>query len=96
MAITMSVVVIVISYICGEITKSFIDNIPNRYIPIQNVIIGALCGIMCFFIGLNKNIIFSITLCLISSLSAGGIFDLIKTKTTNRDSKKNKIIKNKF
>ena len=80
----------VLAYVSGEITKALIDNIPNKYIPIQNVIIGALSGIMCFFVGLNKNIISSIALCLISSLSAGGIFDLIKTKTTNTDSKNTK------
>ena len=75
-----------VTYICGAITKIFIEEIPNRYIPIQNVIIGIISGVICFFIEIDDNIIESILICLMSALSAGGISDLVDTnKKTNID-----------
>ena len=50
MTLTISVIVMLVTYICGAITKIFIEEIPNRYIPIQNVIIGIISGVICFFI----------------------------------------------
>lgn len=38
--ITYVVIVSIVTYVLGAITKLFIESIPNRYIPIQNVIIG--------------------------------------------------------
>ena len=37
MTLTISVIVMLVTYICGAITKIFIEEIPNRYIPIQNL-----------------------------------------------------------
>ena len=86
MTLTISVIVMLVTYICGAITKIFIEEIPNRYIPIQNVIIGIISGVICFFIEIDYNIIESILICLMSALSAGGISDLIDTnKKTNID-----------
>ena len=82
MTITVSVVVMVVAYVCGAITKLLINNIPDRYIPIQNVIVGKLSGVICFFVGLEENILDAIIICLMSALSAGGVSDLIKTKKT--------------
>ena len=85
MTLTISVIVMLVTYICGAITKIFIEEIPNRYIPIQNVIIG-ISGVICFFIEIDDNIIESILICLMSALSAGGISDLVDTnKKTNID-----------
>ena len=39
-------------------------------------------GIICFFVGLEENILDAIIICLMSALSAGGVSDLIKTKKT--------------
>ena len=86
MTLTISVIVMLVTYICGAITKIFIEEIPNRYIPIQNVIIGIISGVICFFIEIDDNIIESILICLMSALSASGISDLIDTnKKTNID-----------
>ena len=82
MTITVSVVVMVVAYVCGAITKAFLKDIPDRYIPIQNVIVGILSGIICFFVGLEENIVNAIIVCLMSALSAGGVSDLLKTKKT--------------
>lgn len=79
MTLTISVIVMLVTYICGAITKIFIEEIPNRYIPIQNVIIGIISGVICFFIEIDDNIIESILICLMSALSAGGISDLVDT-----------------
>ena len=79
MTLTISVIVMLVTYICGAITKIFIEEIPNRYIPIQNVIIEIISGVICFFIEIDDNIIESILICLMSALSAGGISDLIDT-----------------
>ena len=84
MTLTISVIVMLVTYICGAITKIFIEEIPNRYIPIQNVIIGIISGVICFFIEIDDDIIESILICLMSALSAGGISDLVDTnKKTN-------------
>ena len=86
MTLTISVIVMLVTYICGAITKIFIEEIPNRYIPIQNVIIGIISGVICFFIKIDDNIIESILICLMSALSAGVISDLVDTnKKTNID-----------
>ncbi len=86
MTLTISVIVMLVTYICGAITKIFIEEIPNRYIPIQNVIIGIISGVICFFIEIDDNIIESILICLMSALSAGVISDLVDTnKKTNID-----------
>ena len=79
MTLTISVIVMLVTYICGAITKIFIEEIPNSYIPIQNVIIGIISGVICFFIEIDDNIIESILICLMSALSAGGISDLVDT-----------------
>jgi len=78
MEITYVVVVFIITYVFGAITKTFIDAIPNKYIPIQNVIIGLASGIICYFCGIESNLITSIVLCFMSAIGAGGTYDLVK------------------
>ena len=38
-----------VAYVFGAITKIFIENVPNKFIPIQNVVIGILSGGCMFF-----------------------------------------------
>ena len=64
----------------SSITKVFISVIPNRYIPLQNVIIGLISAFVCYFTKIETNLFDAIILCLISTMSAGGIDDLIKIK----------------
>ena len=83
MTITLSVVIMLVAYIFGAITKIFIDKLPNKYIPIENVIIGIISGIICFYLDIDNNILNSILVGIMSTMSAGGIADLIEVKKTN-------------
>lgn len=82
MNITLSVVIMLVAYTFGAISKIFIDTLPNKYIPIQNVIIGLLSGILCFILGINTSILESILMGIMSTMSAGGLSDLINVKET--------------
>lgn len=80
MEITYIVIISVIAYICGAITKAFFDEIPNKYIPMQNVLIGIMSGLVCFIMQVEPNIFESIIFCIIATMGAGGIADLINLK----------------
>ena len=80
MEITYVIIIAIIAYICGAITKIFIDEIPNKYIPIQNVAIGLISAIICYFTGIEPNLLQAIVLCLVACMGAGGIADLINIK----------------
>ena len=77
MEITYVVVIAIIAYIFGAITKVWIDEIPNKYIPVQNVIIGVISAVICYFTGIEPNLLQAIVLCLVACMGAGGIADLI-------------------
>lgn len=81
MPITLTLIVTFVAYILGAVTKAFIPNLPNRYIPIQNVIIGLISGLLCFFLKVETNLLTSLVTYLISTMSAGGIADLISMNT---------------
>lgn len=80
MEITYVIIIAIIAYIFGAITKIFVDSIPNKYIPIQNVIIGIISAIICYFTGIEPNLLQAIVLCLVATMGAGGIADLINIK----------------
>lgn len=77
MTITYVVIIAIIAYICGAITKLFIEQIPNKYIPIQNVIIGIISALICYFTKIEPNLLQSLVLCLVACMGAGGVADLI-------------------
>ena len=60
----------------------FTQKLPNKFIPIQNVVIGIVSGIICFFLKLDDNLLNSILVGLMSTMSVGGIADLIEVKKT--------------
>lgn len=78
MEITYVVIVFIITYVFGAITKTFIDVIPDKYIPIQNVIIGVVSGLICYFMGIESDLITSLVLCFMAAIGAGGTADLVK------------------
>lgn len=80
MEITYVVIIAIVAYVLGAITKIFIDSIPNKYIPIQNVIVGIISALICYFTGIEANLLQSIVLCLVATMGAGGIADLINIK----------------
>ena len=85
MTITLSVVIMLVAYTFGDITKIFIEKLPNKYIPIQNIIIGIVSGIVCYFLKIDDSMLNSILLGIMSTMSAGGIADLIKIPKTDDD-----------
>lgn len=80
MEITYVVIISIVAYILGAITKLFIDVVPNKYIPIQNVIVGIVSALICYFSKVEPNLLQAIVLCLFATMGAGGIADLIQTK----------------
>lgn len=80
MEITYVVIIAIVAYILGSITKMFIDAVPNKYIPIQNVVVGIISALICYFTGVETNLLQSIVLCLVATMGAGGIADLINIK----------------
>lgn len=80
MEITYVVIIAVVAYILGAITKIFVDSIPNKYIPIQNVVVGIISALICYFTGIETNLLQAIVLCLVACMGAGGIADLINIK----------------
>ena len=80
MEITYVIIIAIIAYIFGAITKIFIDSIPNKYIPIQNVLIGLISAIICYFTGIEPDLLQAIVLCVVATMGAGGVADLINIK----------------
>lgn len=79
MEITYIIVVALITYIFGAITKAFIDAIPNKFIPLQNVIIGIISALVCYFTKVESSLLQAIVLCFIASTGANGIHQIIKS-----------------
>lgn len=80
MEITYTVIVALITLIFGAITKAFVEQVPDKYIPIQNVIIGILAAIVCLVFKVETDVLQAFVLCLMASLGAGGAYDLATTK----------------
>lgn len=78
MEITYIVIITIVAYILGSITKIFIDAIPNKYIPLQNVFIGITSALICYFTKIETNLLQATVLCLMATMGAGGIADLTK------------------
>ena len=80
MQITYLVIIAIIAYILVAFNKIIWESMPNKYIPIQNVIIGLGSGLICYFFKIEPNFINSMVLCLSATMSAGGIADLVNVK----------------
>lgn len=78
MEITYVVIITLVAYVLGAITKVFVTKIPNKYIPLQNVLIGLISAFICYFTKIETNLLQAIVLCLVATMGAGGIADLIK------------------
>jgi hypothetical protein len=72
------VIITVVTLVLGAITKTFIDAIPNRFIPLQNLIIGIVSAVICIVAGIETNVLQAFVLCLLSTLGANGIVELTK------------------
>lgn len=70
---------IVITYIFGILSKKY-NWVETKYIPLQNLFVGVIAGILAWLIGLSDNVIVSIVACLVGSFTAAGLYDTIKIK----------------
>lgn len=50
------------------------------YIPFQNLVIGVFAGLLVFATGINTNVLNAIIICIFSAMTAGGVYDLTRTK----------------
>lgn len=80
MELTIAGVITFVTLLLGQITKKlgFVD---KKYIPYQSCVIGLISGVICYFTGLVDNVLVSILTCLISSLSASGLYDTLEVHT---------------
>ena len=77
MEITVAIIVYVITLLLGEITKA--TSIPNKFIPLQNIIIAVLSSIVCIVFKVEGlGVLETVVTCALSSLGAGGTVDLKK------------------
>ena len=79
MEITYMIILAIVTYVFGAITKLFIETVPNKYIPMQNVLIGVLSALICYYCKIETNLLQALVLCLSATMSAGGVADLVKT-----------------
>lgn len=79
MEITYIIIIAVVAYIFGAITKAFVDKVPNKFIPLQNVVIGIISALICYFAKIETDFLQSVILCLTATMGAGGVSDLIKS-----------------
>lgn len=78
MTTNVTMVIMFVAYAFGVISKLFIAKIPNKYLPLQNLLIGFISALICFFAKLEPNFGEALIVCLMATMSAGGISDLIK------------------
>lgn len=78
MEVTYVIIIAIAAYVFWALTKVFIDDIPNRFIPLQNVLIGVISALICYFTKIEPNLLQSMVLCLSATMCSGGTADLIK------------------
>lgn len=85
MNINITVIIALVAYIFGAITKAFITKIPSKFIPLQNTIIGIISALICWLIKIEPNFITALVACMMATMSAGGIADLTKITKSEDD-----------
>lgn len=84
MEITYAVIVAIVTLAAGAITKAFVEAIPDKFIPLQNLLIGIISAVLCIVFDIEPNILQAFVLCIMASLGAGGAYDLVMTKITEK------------
>ena len=74
MNLTITSVIAFVTLLLGQITKK-IGLVDKKYIPIQNLIIGLLSGVICWLLELEPNVTKALITCVIASYGAGGLYD---------------------
>ena len=77
MQITVALIVMAVTLVAGEITK--LTSLPNKYIPLQNIIIAIIASIVCIAFNVeNMGALETVLTCIFATMSAGGIADMKK------------------
>ena len=77
MEITVALIVTAVTLVLGQITK--VTPIPNKYIPLQNVVIAIIASIICIIFNVEgMNALDTVITCIFATMSAGGLADLKK------------------
>lgn len=77
MEITVALVVMAVTLVAGEITK--LTSLPNKYIPLQNIIIAIVASIVCIVFKVeDMGALETVLTCVFATMSAGGIADMKK------------------
>ncbi len=74
----MAIATAVVTYVFALITKG--ELVESKYIPLQNIIVGILAGVLAYFCGIGDNMFLLIMNCIVGAMSAGGTYDLLQTK----------------
>ena len=80
MEITYAVIVAIVTLAAGAITKAFVEAIPDKFIPLQNLLIGIISAVLCIIFDIEPDVLQAFVLCIMASLGAGGAYDLVMTK----------------
>ena len=80
MEISYAVIVAIVTLAAGAITKAFVEAIPDKFIPLQNLLIGIISAVLCIVFDIEPNVLQAFVLCIMASLGAGGAYDLVMTK----------------
>lgn len=79
MEITVALVITALTLVAGQVTKLF--KVDSKYIPLQNLIIAVVASIVCIVFKVqDMSVLETILTCVFGTMSAGGIYDLAKTK----------------
>ena len=81
MNLTISTIIAFVTLLLGQITKK-LGWVNKKYIPIQNLVIGLLSGVICWLLELEPNVIKALITCVIASYGAGGLYDNITINTS--------------
>ena len=77
MQITVALIVMAVTLVAGEITK--LTSLPNKYIPLQNIIIAIIASIVCIAFNVESmQPLETVLTCIFATMSAGGIADMKK------------------
>lgn len=77
MELTIALVVAGLTLVAGEITK--LTSIPNKYIPLQNIIIAMVASVICIVFKVeNMGVLETVLTCIFATMGAGGLSDLKK------------------
>jgi len=62
----------------GAFTKR--GKVPKKYIPIQNIIVGVLAGLLAIYFRIYDDVVIALLVCLATSMGVGGTYDAIQIK----------------